>query len=152
MTQIGVQPFTLTDVKLKVDADNYEQHVSQVEFQPQGGVTTWKGLTPESAFSFAQTPTWQLVLAVAQDWKTPGSLSRYLFDNQGKTVDATFTPVAGGPDIDASIILTAPSIGGAVDAVAASTVTLGVVGKPTISGGDGFASESAVASDTTTVV
>jgi hypothetical protein len=132
MTQIGVQPFTLTDVRLKVDADNYEKHVSQVEFQPQGGVTTWKGLTPDAAFSFAQTPTWQLVLALAQDWKTPGSLARYLFDNQGKTVDATFTPVTGGPEIAASIILTAPNIGGAVDAVAASTVTLGVVGKPTI--------------------
>lgn len=132
MTQIGVQPFTLTDVTLKVDADNYEKHVSQVEFQPQGGVTTWKGLTPDAAFSFAQTPTWQLVLALAQDWSTPKSLSRYLFDNQGKTVAATFTPVNGGPTISASIILTAPNIGGTVDAVAASTVTLGVVGKPTI--------------------
>lgn len=132
MTQIGVQPFTLTDVKLKVDADNYEKHVSQCEFQPQGGVTTWKGLTPDAAFSFAQTPTWQLVLALAQDWTTEDSLSRYLFDNQGKTVDATFTPLSGGPDIAAKIILTAPNIGGAVDAVAVASVTLGVVGKPTI--------------------
>ncbi|MDP4333231.1 hypothetical protein Q7F20_07590 [Curtobacterium sp. A7_M15] len=137
MAQIGVQPFTLTDVKLKVDADNYEKHVSQVEFQPQGGVTTWKGLTPDAAFSFAQTPTWQLVLAVAQDWTTPDSLSRYLFDNQGKTVSATFTPVNGGPDIAADIIITAPNIGGAVDAVAASTVTLGVIGKPTIAAAAG---------------
>lgn len=132
MTQIGVQPFTLTDVTLKVGADNYEKHVSQCEFQPQGGVTTWKGLTPDSAFSFAQTPTWQLVLAVAQDWSTPNSLSRYLFENQGKTVSAEFEPVAGGPTIAADIILTAPNIGGTVDAVAAATVTLGVVGKPTI--------------------
>jgi|GEM_PF-2978144 len=132
MAQIGVQPFTLTDVVLAVEDDSYEKHVSQVEFQPQGGVTTWKGLTPAAAFSFAQTPTWQLVLAIAQDWTTPDSLSRYLFDNQGKTVSATFTPKAGGPTISADIILTAPNIGGAVDAVAVATVTLGVVGKPTI--------------------
>lgn len=132
MTQIGVQPFTLTDVDLKIEEDNYEKHVSQCEFQPQGGITSWKGLTPDAAFSFAQTPTWQLVLALAQDWTTPDSLSRYLFDNQGRTVDATFTPVTGGPAIAAKIIITAGSIGGAVDAVAASSVTLGVVGKPTI--------------------
>lgn len=137
MAQIGVQPFTLTDVVLKVAADNYEKHVSQVEFQPQGGVTSWKGLTPDSAFSFAQTPTWQLVLALAQDWTTTNSLSRYLFDNQGKTVAATFTPVSGGPTITANIILTAPNIGGAVDAVAVATVTLGVVGKPTIAAAGG---------------
>lgn len=132
MAQIGVQPFTLTDVLLKVADDNYEKHVSQVEFQPQGGVMNWKGLTPDAAFSFAQTPTWQLVLAVAQDWTTPDSLSRYLFDNQGKTVAAEFTPVNGGPTIAANIIVTAPNIGGAVDAVASSSVTCGVIGKPTI--------------------
>jgi hypothetical protein len=132
MAQIGAQPFMLTDVKFAVATDNYEKHVSQVEFQPQGGITSWKGLTPDSTFTAAQTPTWQLVLALAQDWKTTNSLSRYLFDNQGKQVTATFTPLTGGPTITATIIITAGNIGGSVDAVATSSVTLGVVGKPTI--------------------
>jgi len=132
MAQIGVQPFILNNVTLKVAADNYEKHVSQVEFQPQGGITSWKGLTPDATFSAAQNPIWQLVLAYAQDWTTTNSLARYLFDNQGKTVTAVFTPVAGGPAITASVILTAGPIGGQGDAVAAGSVTLGVVGKPTI--------------------
>lgn len=132
MAQIGVQPFTLNNVKLAIDSANYEKHVSQVEFQPQGGITSWKGLTPDAAFTFAQTPTWQLVLAYAQDWKTPDSLARFLFDHQGETVDATFTPLDGGPTIAASIVITAGPIGGTVDAVAAGTVTLGVNARPTI--------------------
>lgn len=137
MTQIGAQPFTMTDVKLKIDADNYEKHVSQCEFQPQGGLVSWKGLTPDSTFTAAQTPTWQLVLALAQDWKTPNSLSRYLFDHQGEQVDASFTPLDGGPAIEATIIITAGNIGGSVDAVATSSVTLGVVGKPVIAASAG---------------
>lgn len=137
MAQIGVQPFTLTNVKLAIDSANYEKHVSQVEFQPQGGVTAWKGLTPDAAFTFAQNPTWQLVLAYAQDWTTPDSLARFLFDHQGETVDATFTPLDGGPAIGASIVITAGPIGGTVDAVAAGTVTLGVNGRPTIAAAAG---------------
>lgn len=137
MAQIGVQPFTLNNVKLAIDSANYEKHVSQVEFQPQGGVTSWKGLTPDAAFTFAQTPTWQLVLAYAQDWTTPDSLARFLFDHQGETVDATFTPLDGGPTIGASIVITAGAIGGTVDSVASGTVTLGVNGRPTIAAATG---------------
>jgi hypothetical protein len=132
MAQINPTPFVMSNVALKVASDNYEKAVSQVEFQPQGGITTWKGLTPDSVFSFPQGVTWQCVLAFAQDWAATNSLSRYLFDNQGKTVAVAFAPVAGtsAPTIYANVIIVPGSIGGQVDSVAVGSVTLGVIGKP----------------------
>ncbi|TDW50996.1 hypothetical protein EDF52_10284 [Curtobacterium sp. PhB42] len=130
MAQITVTPFVLSDVLLKVASSNYEKAVSQVEFQPAGGITNWKGLTPEAVFSFPQGVTWSCVLAYAQDWATDDSLSQYLFEHQGETVSVEFSPVKGGPTVYADVIIVPGSIGGTVDAVGVGTVTLGVLGKP----------------------
>jgi hypothetical protein len=130
MVAISVKPFALSNSTLKVDADNHESAVSQVEFQPQGGIVTWKGLTPASSFSAPQNVTWQVVIAYAQDWATTGSLSNYLMNNPGKTVIMAFAPVAGGPTWYARVIIQPGAIGGTVDSVGTGTVTLGVVGTP----------------------
>lgn len=129
---IEVQPFVLADFLFEVATAGYQKAISQCEFQPQGGVVSFKGGTPDAQFTFATTPTWQLVLAYAQDWKADDSLARFLFDHQGETVDATFTPLDGGPTIAAKIVISAGPMGGSVDAVQVGSVTLGVVGKPTI--------------------
>lgn len=131
MAQIQVNPFILSDTTLKIAADNYETSVSSVEFQPSGGTVSWKGLSPAAVFTFPQSVTWACAIAFAQDWETEDSLSQYLFEHQGETVAIEFAPVRGGKSIYANIVIVPGSIGGAVDAVAASTVTLGVVGKPT---------------------
>lgn len=130
MAQIAVNPFILSDSTLKIDADNYESSVSSVEFQPSGGTTTYKGLTPSAVFTFPQSVTWACAIAFAQDWETEDSLSQYLFEHQGETVAVQFAPKSGGKSVYANIVIVPGSIGGAVDAVATSTVTLGVVGKP----------------------
>lgn len=129
---IEVKPFVLSDFVFAVTALGFQKAISQCEFQPQGGMVSFKGGTPDAQFTFATTPTWQLVLAYAQDWSSQNSLAKFLFNNQGQAVDATFTPVAGGPVISAKIVISAGPIGGAVDAVQVGSVTLGVVGKPTI--------------------
>lgn len=131
MANVAVKPFALNNSTLKVDADNHESAASQVEFQPQGGIITWKGMTPTSAFSAPQQVTWQVVIAYAQDWATTGSLSNYLMNNIGKTVIMAFTPVAGGTTWYARVIIQPGSIGGSVDSVGTASVTLGVVGQPT---------------------
>lgn len=130
MAQVSVSPFMMSNASFKVAADNYEASVSSVEFAPTSAQATWKGLTPESVFTFAQSPTWVANVTFSQDWETEDSLSRYLFDHSGESIAVEFSPVKGGATIYATVIIVPGSIGGAVDAVAASTVALGVVGKP----------------------
>lgn len=130
MAAIAVNPIILTDCTLSIEADSYEAHVSAVEFVPSSSSVNWKGLTPSSVFSFGTTATWVCNLSFAQDWATNDSLARYLFEHEGDEIEVTFKPVAGGPGFTATLIVTPGSIGGAVDAVAVSTVALGVKGKP----------------------
>ncbi|RPE75199.1 MULTISPECIES: hypothetical protein [unclassified Frondihabitans] len=130
MTTIAVSPFLLKDVDLKVGTDNYEAHVSSVEFVPTASTVTWKGLTPSSVFSSIGSATWVCNLSYAQDWDTPASLSNYLLDHEGETVAVHFEPEVGGVGFDAQIIITPGSIGGAIDSTGVGTVSLGVRGRP----------------------
>lgn len=133
MPVITVAPFVLKDVSMKIGADNYEHHVSQVEFTPDMSVVTWKGLSPAASFSDTSAPVWSCTLSFAQDWTTPDSLSEYLMDHAGETVEAVFGPngaTTGDTLFTADIILAPGPIGGTVDSVAVGTVTLGVVGAP----------------------
>jgi hypothetical protein len=130
MATIAVQPIVLTDVLLTVGTDTYEAHVSGVTFTPTSPTVTWKGLTPTSVHTFGGTATWTVTLNYAQDWETANSLSIYLMENEGETVSMTFEPKSGGASFTANVILTPGGIGGDVDTVAVSSVTLGVSGKP----------------------
>lgn len=132
MPQIAAKPFIMRDCLLTVAADSYENHVSAVEFVPSASIVNWKGLTPTAVHSFSTNATWVCNLSFAQDWATVDSLSRYLFENEGDEIVVVFEPVAGGPSVTATIFVTPGSIGGAVDSVAVSTVSLGVKGKPVL--------------------
>ena len=131
MTQIPVEPIILKDVVLTLGTDTYEKHVSQVEFTPAASIVNWKGLSPASVFAFPTAAVWSCTLAYAQDWKTTDSLSRYLYDNEGEQVAASFKPVSGsGGTWSADLLIIPGAIGGTVDQVAVATVTLGVLGRP----------------------
>ena len=133
MPQITPVPFTLKDVLLNIGADSYEKQVSSVEFVPTASVTTWKGLNPTAVFTDVSTATWVANLSFAQDWETPNSLSRVLYDSEGQTKAVSFKPKSGtGPTWNAVLVITPGSIGGAVDSTAVATVSLGVQGRPTI--------------------
>jgi hypothetical protein len=132
MPVIAIDPIILTDVKLTLGTNDYEAHVSKVEFAPTASVVVWKGLTPTSTHSFPTRATWVCNLDFAQDWETVNSLSQYLFENEGDQVVATFEPVDGGAGFTANLLLTPGSIGGTVDQVPTSTVSLGVNGKPVL--------------------
>jgi len=133
MATIAVKPFVLKDVLLTVEDDNYEAHVSQVQFDPSSSVQTWQGLTPASVFTDATVATWTCTLAYAQDWETADSLSLYLHENEGESIDVVFKPRSGsGPSVEATLIVTPGAIGGTVNQFATATVTLGCQGKPTI--------------------
>ena len=130
MATIAVQPFVLKDCQFKVEADNYEGHTSEVTFVPTAATVQWNGLTPTSTFTDVATATWVCNVGLAQDWETPNSLSRYLFEHEGEAVDVEFEPRAGGTGFSATVVCTPGSIGGASGAVAVATVALGVQGRP----------------------
>ncbi|MDJ0336437.1 hypothetical protein QMG83_14515 [Salinibacterium sp. G-O1] len=133
MPTIAVVPIVLKDVLLKLGATNeYQKHVSGVELIPSASTVNWKGLTPDSIFTDVTTATWTCNLSFAQDWATTDSLSKYLFANEGTAVVATFQPISGGASFAATLLITPGSIGGQVDSVAVSTVTLGVRGRPVL--------------------
>jgi hypothetical protein len=130
MTTIAIVPFVLKDCKFKVAADNYEGHTSAVEFVPTASTVVWNGLTPAASFTDVATATWVCNVALAQDWETTDSLSRYLFENEGEAVEVEFEPVSGGTGFEATIVITPGSIGGSGGAVAVASVSLGVRGRP----------------------
>ena len=130
MAVIAVKPFVLKDSVFKVEADDYAGHTSAVEFVPSSSPVVWKGLKPASVFTDVASATWVCNVALAQDWDTPNSLSRYLFEHEGEAVEVIFEPASGGTGFSATLVITPGSIGGTVDGVAVSTVSLGVQGRP----------------------
>lgn len=135
MAVIDVQPIVLRDCKLTITASatayEFEKHVSQVEFTPTSSVQTWKGLSPAAVFSAGTSATWTATLAYAQDWETTNSLSKFLYEHEGESLECLFEPKSGGAGWEATLIITPGAIGGTVDAFAVATVTLGVDGRPT---------------------
>lgn len=136
MANISVAPILLTDIDLKIAADNYEAAVSKVQLDPTTSIVKWKGLTPASVYNFSTSADWTVTLEFAQDWTTTNSLGQYLLANAGKTVTMVFKPKkpASGtaPTVTAQVIIAPGAIGGAVDTVAVASVTLAVVGVPTV--------------------
>jgi hypothetical protein len=135
MATIAVNPLFLKDTLFSVAADNYEAALSACTFTPAASTSTWQGLTPTASFTFSTTATWTVTLTYAQDWSSATSLSRYLFDNEGKEVVVKFAPVKGAttaPTFTATVIVTPGAVGGSVNATAEATVTLALKGKPVL--------------------
>lgn len=132
MATITVNPLVLKDVILELGDSDFAKHIDQATFTPSSSSITWTGLGGNTHTDVA-TATWVLSLNYAQDWETVGSLSAYLFANEGLTVDATFRPRSGtGPSFAAEVVITPGAIGGSVNAYATASVTLGVNGKPVL--------------------
>lgn len=132
MATITVEPIVLKNALLSIGLDNYEKHVSSVELVPAPNAQTFHGLGDNSNVIAGKT-TWTANISFAQDWKTVDSLSKYLFNNQGQTKTMTFSPENGVGDAFAATVLIQPgSIGGAVDSIAVTTVTLPIQGAVTI--------------------
>lgn len=142
MAEIPVKPFMMQDAVLKFAADDFAAACSQIALVPSSSVVVFKGLKRNSS-SFPTTATWVCNLTYAQDWETAQSLARYLHDHEGETIEAQVLPQTAVPDPDnpgstipgigfaVQIIVAPGQIGGNVDQVASSTVSLGVDGRPT---------------------
>lgn len=131
MAQIAVQPIYLKDCVLSIAGSDFEKAVSSVQFTPSVTSATFKGLEPTATFTNVGSASWMVDISYAQDWNTAGSLSAYLFSNEGTEVTLTFEPVNGGASWSADVIIVPGAVGGAVDSFAVATVSLPVQGKPT---------------------
>lgn len=130
MTILEVQPLVLKDVEASFGDDDFRKHLDAVTLTPTSSQTTWSGLG-RNTHTDANTATWTCVMSGAQDWDSTQSLSRFLFDHEGETVDFTFRPRSGvGPSFMVQVVITPGAIGGSVNAYAPLSVTLGVNGKP----------------------
>jgi hypothetical protein len=149
MTQIDVVPLVLKGVILTLGTDTYERHVDQVTFTPSASSITWTGLDNNS-YTDVATATWACGLNYAQDWDTPDSLSQFLYENEGETVSATFSPRSGsGPAFTADLVITPGAIGGTVNAYATASVSLGST-RPVLVPGTTTTTTTAAGTTTTT--
>ena len=133
MPAIAITPFVLKDAVLSIGTDDYQAHVSSVQFVPTTQTVQWQSITPAGSFTDTTSPSWTCTLAYAQDWKTVNSLSQYLLTNAGQKKTVVFKPqgaTTGSPIFTAEIMIAPGPIGGDVNTVQAATVTLGVVGAP----------------------
>jgi hypothetical protein len=133
MPIIAVTPIIMKDVVLEIELDDFAAAISSAMLTPSASTVVFKGLKNDAVFTDVTSATWTLALTYAQDWVTAGSLSNYLFTNEGEIKDAVLKPQSGiGPSFSVEIIITPGAIGGAVDQTATATVTLGVQGKPVL--------------------
>jgi len=136
MAQIAAAPLVLKDARFIVAADSYESSVSGVTFTPSSSTVSWKGLTPTALFTGITTATWTCEISYVQDWATSNSLSQYLMNNEGKEIMVTFIPQTAltgtVPTFKARVLVSPGTVGGSVDSVAVASVTLGVLGRPTM--------------------
>lgn len=132
MATIEVTPLVLKNIELVIGTDDYRKHVDQVTLTPSYPSLSWVGMGGNTHKDVG-TPSWVAAVNYVQDWDTPNSLSRYLLANAGTQVPVTFRPRSGvGPSHAATVILAAGPIGGQVNAFSTSSVTLEVVGHPTL--------------------
>lgn len=82
----------------------------------------------------AGVPVWALAIGLIQDLITATSLSQYLIANAGQVKSVTYKPQAGATakTFTLNVLIIPAPIGGAGGSVAKSSVTLPVVGQPTI--------------------
>jgi hypothetical protein len=132
MPEIVANPLYMKDSVFAVAQDDFAAELSSVAFTPSSSVATWKGLKPTSVFTDVSAPTWTCEITFSQNWDDDDSLAVYLFQNVGERKVVTFQPKGGGRAFTATIIITPGAIGGAVDAFASASVTLGVAGQPAL--------------------
>ena len=133
MATITPAPLYFKDAVLEIDGDDYAPAASSATLTPSVSSTTFYGLKEDAMFPESSVD-WTLEVTFVQDWDSATSLSRYLWDNQGSVITGvTLSPRDGsGPSFTMDLHIVPGSIGGSTRAHATSTVSLPVVGVPTL--------------------
>lgn len=133
MATITPTPLYFKDAVLEIDGDDYAPAASTATLSPSVSATTYYGLKPEAMFPESSVD-WSLELSFVQDWDSETSLSRLLWVNQGDVIaDAILKPRSGaGPSFQVDIHIVPGTIGGDTRSFASASVSLPVVGQPTL--------------------
>lgn len=110
-------------------ADNHAAVCSSIRAEPTGSGVSFTGMTPDAVWE--ENGDWQIVLTFADDYDGASSLWNYLYDHEGESLPIEFYPNINGQGFAATASVKAGGIGGGARAVATSTVTLRLGGKPT---------------------
>ena len=126
MAQIGVAPKVQKNLRLKVGDDNYELHVSSVDWTPASTQQTWQGGTPEASFTDQSVATWTCNITAIQDFETTDSFVNLCLANAGEAVEVEYTrDAADAFKFTATITLVPPTIGGPVGQYNEATMAFG---------------------------
>lgn len=118
---------------LSIGTDEYTLAIDSATLTPTTPVTVINDIGG-GVQAVAGVPVWALALSLIQDLATASSFSQYLITNAGQVKTATYKPQAGATSktFTLSILIIPAAVGGAGGALAKSTVTLQVIGQPTI--------------------
>lgn len=116
---------------LKIGTDNYEKGVSGAKLTPTTPIGKWQGIDG-STTKAAGIADWILTLDFAQDFVTANSISQYMLANQGTTKVVELTPQAAGKKFTVTVLCVPTEVGGTAGQTAVATVSLEVVGQPTV--------------------
>lgn len=111
-------------ILVTIGLNSYSGHVSSCALIPNSSIVTWQGGTPDALLSDTSPSTWTATMNVIQDWENPGSLCNFLLAHEGEEAELTYKPHADGVfQLDTTITLVAPQIGGTVNTYNESAVT-----------------------------
>lgn len=115
-------PYSMDNCTLGLGAvpDTYEASITGATFTPAAGTV----VRTIDGGKVVGNANWTLVVGLVQDADANGFL-RFLLDNEGAKLPATFTPIDGSDPVTTDVIIAPGAIGSAtVGAPAQSTVTL----------------------------
>lgn len=134
MTAVGLQPITLRRAVLTIAEDDYTASVNEVTFAPEVEVEWVPTFQSGSYLPIYTGIRWFAVVGYAQDFTTPGSLTRYLFEHAAQTRTLVFTPVEGGSSVTADAMIVPGRMGGPTAELLTATVILPLFDEPLMSG------------------
>lgn len=107
---------------VSVGDDEYTAHLNQAEFVSTAPTSSWTDLDGK-VYPFGGESAWQLTWAGAQDWETVNSLSLFLYEHDGETVEVSID-LPGGKTATADVIVAATNIGGTINSPMAFSKTM----------------------------
>jgi hypothetical protein len=120
---IDTNPKAFKSATITIGDDEYQAHVSSVEFDSgTPGTQRWSGLDGKT-HSDATPGEPGVKLAVIQEWGNPDSLCNFLYDHAGEVKTITLE-YDSGPTFGTEVTLVKPIVGGPVNQFNESTVTL----------------------------
>jgi hypothetical protein len=115
MVQIAADPRAVKNIRVKIDANNYELHVQSVKFgRTVPRPVTWQGGTPEAQYTDASASADHVAnIKLAHDYQTEDSAYNFFRANEGAEAVLEYKPDADGAYTETSTItIVAPDPGG----------------------------------------